>query len=98
MKTMIIETIFDTSSKVLEVKADGKKIKNVVDVVFVGFSGGDEFFMDITTIDRSKTDEDGVTTRTHIMASSVEGSEGIEIVDMDLSQKQTREDLAKAFS
>ncbi len=79
---MIIETTYDTSSKILEVKADGKKIKNVVDVVFMGFSGDNEFFMDITTIDRSKTDDDGVTTRTHIMAS--EDGE-VESVDRDLS-------------
>ena len=95
---MIIETVYDTSSKLLEVKADGKKIKNVVDVVFMGFSGDKEFFMDITTIDRSKTDGDGVTTRTHIMASEVEGVSGVELVDMNLSEEQTRDNLAKVFN
>ncbi len=72
----------------------------------MGFNGDDEFFMDITTIDRSKTDDDGVTTRTHIMAS--EDGE-VECMDRDLSpfvvttlnpdsETSIQEGLAKAFN
>lgn len=78
---MIIETTFDTNSKSLIVKADGKKLKDVSDVAFVSFGGDEEFFMEITTLDLSKL-EDGVLSRTHIIAS-IEG--GVEIVETDSS-------------
>lgn len=78
---MIIETTFDTSSKSLIVKADGKKIKDIADVAFVSFGSDGEFFMEITTLDLSKL-EDGVLSRTHIIAS-IEG--GVEIVETDSS-------------
>lgn len=94
---MIIETKFDTQTKKLEVTADGKKIKNVSDVVFMGFSSDDEFFMDITTVDRSKQEDDGVTTRTHIMASEAGEIELGESV-LPNSNEIIKEGLAKAFS
>ena len=101
---MIIETIYNTESKILEVTADGKKMKNVADVVFMGFSDDNEFFMDITTIDRSKNEE-GVTTRTSIMASEdgkIELHESILPNPSDLvtypTQDDVKEGLAKAFS
>ncbi len=82
---MIVETKYDTTSKVLEVTANGKKIKNVADVEFVSFGGDGEFFMEITTVDLDKL-EDGVITRTHIIAST----EGVvEVLEADASRHGT---------
>jgi hypothetical protein len=92
---MLIEVKFDTVTKKLEITSEGKKIKNVTDVSFLSFNSEDsEFFMDVTTVDRSKQEDDGLVTRTHLSASK---AGVIEAREENLTKTNLRQGLAKVF-
>jgi hypothetical protein len=72
---MKVNIEFDTQSKELTLNMDGKKVKNVDYVSFVSFGmETGEFEMLVETADRSKREDEGITTRTVIHASEQNGA------------------------